>query len=248
MHPTGMQQISKNKEAFRQPGPSGALPEVPAHPALCTPERIEHAAAAPQQPALTRGRQCRIQLHHERHLFAAIDARRVPRTLHPARRSAHTRQVLPMIGLAPVLLLPARAFERHQAHLGPHQVATVGGRTRHRTVLAGMAGGQTVGIVAIETHGRVFPAAAVQAQPQRDLARRARLQRGGIGLQQALKRRMAAATQRFQRPSHLPSMVYLPTIPGRVQAPGALAPARFVRLLRAMLFAAEAEVKWPLAM
>ncbi|VTQ73921.1 Uncharacterised protein [Stenotrophomonas maltophilia] len=153
-----------------------------------------------------------------------------------------------MIGLSPVLLPPARGIHGGQADLGLHQVTAVGRRRRHLQTLAGVAAGQAAGIVAIETHGRIFPAAAVQAQAQRDLTRRARLQRGSVGSQQALQRCMAAATQRFQRPSHLPGVLYLPAIPGRVQAPDALAPARFVRLLRAMLLAAEADVQRPLPM
>jgi hypothetical protein len=92
------------------------------------------------------------------------------------------------------------------------------------------------------------PSRSSPGTAQRDLARRARLQRGSVGSQQALQRRMAAATQRFQRSTHVAGVLYLPAIPGRVQAPDALAPARLVGLLRAMLRTAEADVQRLLAM
>lgn len=153
-----------------------------------------------------------------------------------------------MIGLAPVLLLPAMAVHRGKTHLGLQQVAAVGGIDRHLAVLAGVTARHAFCIVPIETHGRVFPATAVQAQPERDLTLRVRLQRRSIGLQQTLQRRMTAAAQGIKQAAHAPGVTHLAAIPSRVQTPDPLAPGRLFGHLCAMLFAPEAQVQRLLAM
>ncbi|MNI42039.1 hypothetical protein D3C73_963110 [compost metagenome] len=170
------------------------------------------------------------------------------RALHPARRATHPRQILPMIGLAPVLLLPARAVHRSKTDLGLHQVAAVGGIDRHLTMLAGVAAGHAVRIVAIETHGRIFPPAAVQAQAQGDRAGRSLLQRRSVGLQQTLQRCMTTATHSVEQAAHVPRMLHLTAIPGGMQPPDPFAPARLFGHLCTVLPDSKAQVQRLLVM